>query len=289
MFKCTDCNIEFKSYKGLQTHNSKTHKIQGVNTHVNFYYNGQWPLCKCGCMEKLNFQGGKFGDYIRGHAAKINGGFYSEKGAEKSAETRRKQFASGERTQWNKGIPKTKEQMKACAEAAQNPERRKKISKKLTGKKKSPDHIAKIKADRQKYWGDREHQLQQRERRMQYIINNGLGYSSKLEEVFKEILNSLGIEYIDQFYVREIKALYDFKIKGKNILIEVDGDYWHCNPNIEKFKDPKLQWHFDNIQRDKIKNQWALENGYQLLRFWENDITSNRFEVVRKLIEILKD
>jgi hypothetical protein len=75
MFKCTDCNIEFKSYKGLQAHNSKTHKIQGVDTHVNFYYNGEWPLCKCGCMEKLNFQGGKFGDYIRGHAAKINGGF----------------------------------------------------------------------------------------------------------------------------------------------------------------------------------------------------------------------
>ena len=123
---------------------------------------------------------------------------------------------------------------------------------------------------------------------MQYIINNGLGYTSKLEEEFELILKSLSIEYYTQFYVKEIKALYDFKIKCKNILIEVDGDYWHCNPNIEKFKEPKLQWHFDNLERDKIKNQWAAANGYQLHRFWENDIVNNRFEVVGKLMELLK-
>jgi len=284
-FTCKDCNIEYNSYKGLQCHNSKTHKIPGVQTYVNFYFNGEWPLCKCGCNEKLNFQGGKFGEYIRGHKARTSGGFYTKEGLEKASSTRKEQFASGERVQWNKGKKYNEAQLASIQESAKNPERRRKIAEKLSGKKKSPEHIAKIKADRKKYWSDREHQLQQRDRRMEYIIKNGLGYSSKLETVFKEILDSLGIEYIDQFYVREIKALYDFKIKGKSILIEVDGDYWHCNPNIEKFKTPTQQWHFDNIERDKIKNQWAKENGYQLLRFWERDITTNRLQVVQTLIE----
>jgi very-short-patch-repair endonuclease len=284
MFKCTDCNIEFKSYKGLQTHNSKTHKIQGVDTHVNFYYNGEWPLCKCGCMEKLNFQGGKFGDYIRGHAAKINGGFYSEKGLEKSAETRREQFASGERTQWNKGISKTEVQMKACIEAAQNPDRRKKISEKLTGKKKSPEHIAKIKADRQKYWSNQENRDAQRVRRSKYMSAHLIKNKTKLEKEFQTILNSLGVSYIFQYAVNGYN--YDFYIPDKNILIEVDGDWWHCNPKLNIQPVYESQKH--TIEHDLIKNKIALDNGYQLLRFWEQDITSNRFEVIANLMEICK-
>jgi len=284
MFKCTDCNIEFKSYKGLQAHNSKTHKIQGVDTHVNFYYNGEWPLCKCGCMEKLNFQGGKFGDYIRGHAAKINGGFYSKEGLEKSAETRREQFASGERTQWNKGISKTEVQMKACIEAAQNPERRKKISEKLTGKKKSPEHIAKIKADRQKYWSNQENRDAQRVRRSKYMSAHLIKNKTKLEKEFQTILNSLGVSYIFQYAVNGYN--YDFYIPDKNILIEVDGDWWHCNPKLNIQPVYESQKH--TIEHDLIKNKIALDNGYQLLRFWEQDITSNRFEVIANLMEICK-
>lgn len=63
-FICKDCNIEFKSYKGLQTHSSKVHNIPGVETYVNFHYNGEWPVCKCGCMEKLKINGLKIMDIL---------------------------------------------------------------------------------------------------------------------------------------------------------------------------------------------------------------------------------
>ena len=289
MYKCNDCQLEFNTYKGLQGHNSQKHKIPGAVTYVNFYLNGEWPVCKCGCNEKLNFIAGKFGEFLRGHAARVNGGFYSPEGAIKSGNTRKKKFKNGELTQWNKGRKLTEEELLKFRDIASNPTRRKKISDSLTGKKKSPEHIEKIKADRKKYWSDRSHQLEQRERRMQYIINNGLGHTSKLEKVFEEILNSLGVEYYTQFYAKDIKALYDFKIRGKNILIEVDGDYWHCNPSLDKFSTPTRQWHLDNLARDKIKNEWAEKHGYILLRFWEHDIVKDRFSVVSKLIELLKD
>ena len=42
MYKCNECQLEFKTYKGLQGHNSQKHKIPGVITYVNFYLNGEW-------------------------------------------------------------------------------------------------------------------------------------------------------------------------------------------------------------------------------------------------------
>ena len=38
MFKCNNCNIEFKSYKGLQTHNSKAHDIPGYYFKVHPFF-----------------------------------------------------------------------------------------------------------------------------------------------------------------------------------------------------------------------------------------------------------
>lgn len=114
MFKCSKCNREFNSYKGLQNHSSRTHKLNAEQLYVDYYYNSKWPLCKCGCKEKLNRHGGKFGEYIRGHVARVNGGFYTKEGIDKSSETRRQQFATGEREQWNKGKEMSEEYKAAC-------------------------------------------------------------------------------------------------------------------------------------------------------------------------------
>lgn len=103
-FTCTDCNRNFNSYKSLQNHNSRTHKIKGIQTFINMYHGGIHPKCKCGCDQELNYQNGKFGEYIRGHVARTNGGFYTEAGINKSSETRRQQYKNGTRKQWNTGI-----------------------------------------------------------------------------------------------------------------------------------------------------------------------------------------
>jgi very-short-patch-repair endonuclease len=36
---------------------------------------------------------------------------------------------------------------------------------------------------------------------------------------------------------------------------------------------------------DRLKTKHATDRNYQLLRFWENDITTNRLQVVQTLIE----
>lgn len=109
--------------------------------------------------------------------------------------------------------------------------------------------------------------------------------TSKLEEDFaKEFLDKLGVEYVYQYEAKDIGRFYDFFIPKSNLIIEVDGDYWHGNP--EKYDDSELKRHQIRAQRvDEYKNKWALLHGIPILRIWESDIRKNP----KKVMKILKE
>jgi len=64
---------------------------------------------------------------------------------------------------------------------------------------------------------------------------------------------------------------YDFKIKDKPFIIEVDGDFWHGNPNTKS--------HFDKVvivkENDLLKKEMAKNRGYKVVRLWERDINKD--------------
>jgi len=292
-FKCHICQTEYDSYLGLSRHCRVTHDIDKDKLRVIVYNNGEDPLCKCGCGEKVgwNYKEEKFNDFKHGHYVRTTGGFYSPDGAKKSGETRKQRFASGEIQQWNKGVSleeaygkKRAEQIKKSISS--NTDRSSKISNTLSGKKKSEEHVKKITEDRRKYWADAENRLKQRDRRLVQFAEKRVGkvVNNKLEQSFRKILDENGIKYIQSF--NSGRFVYDFYIPVKNILIEVDGDFYHSNPN--KYPDgPVYEIQKHNAKNDIHKNEWAKTNGYTLLRFWESDIQKNRFEVVKTLIENL--
>jgi very-short-patch-repair endonuclease len=284
MFKCNHCKNEYNSFNGLARHSTHAHNVPRVELYMLVNNIPSIPKCKCGCGQEVKFQSSKFAEYIQGHIARANGGFYSEKGAKKSGETRKKRFASGEITQWNKGKQYTDEQLKVYQAAAAKPERKEKISKALKGKKKSPEHVAKIKADRQKYWSDATNRHNQRIRRTAYMNSHLIKHETKLETAFRNILDMIGISYTFQYTVDGYN--YDFYIPDKNILIEVDGDWWHCNPNLGI--QPIYESQLHTVEHDLVKNQLAESKGYKLIRFWENDIVNNRLACIEQLIGVLK-
>lgn len=101
---------------------------------------------------------------------------------------------------------------------------------------------------------------------------------NKLETLVSSILDENNIKYYFQFFLKSKEGMsksYDFKIKNKKILIEIDGDYFHGGPGVKKhfFKLNEV------IKNDKLKNQLAKQRGYTLLRFWESDIY-NRPEII---------
>jgi very-short-patch-repair endonuclease len=277
-FKCEICDKEYDTLWSLSSHNVKKHKIKPQETFIKHNLEGKTPECKCGCGEVPTFLGIQkgFRDYIRGHASRVNNNWgHNVDAQKKSKDTQRKLYGSGELVIWNKGLTKEDdERLDYGDKISSNLERNKKISKALKGRKRPQYVLDKLDEGMREYWGKEENKEKQSHKRLLYIKENGFTVISNLENNFSKLLDNLNIDYYQQFYVREIKSLYDFKIKGKNILIEIDGDFWHCNPKTEH-KIPVIEHQKNNLIKDKIKTEWCLKNNYILLRFWEDDINNN--------------
>lgn len=107
--------------------------------------------------------------------------------------------------------------------------------------------------------------------------------TSKLEEDFAKLfLDKLNIKYIYQFEAKDIKRFYDFYLPESNLLIEIDGDYYHSNPLIYENKQLN-RMQIKNKKIDEYKNKWALLNCIPIMRIWEYDIRNNPEEVMQKL------
>lgn len=65
--------------------------------------------------------------------------------------------------------------------------------------------------------------------------------------------------------------LYDAHVKNSNILIEVNGDYWYCNPKVYT-SGPINEMQKSHLRRDFAKKNHAKQQGYYLITVWEKDI-----------------
>jgi very-short-patch-repair endonuclease len=108
---------------------------------------------------------------------------------------------------------------------------------------------------------------------------------NKLEKFVSLILDEHNIKYNFQFFLKNKDGIcksYDFKIKDTNILLEIDGDYWHGGPGVEK--------HFSKVeeikQNDLFKDQLAKNNNFLLIRIWESDIYNKPESLIHKIQEI---
>jgi len=68
-----------------------------------------------------------------------------------------------------------------------------------------------------------------------------------------------------------------------NILVEADGDYWHGNPD---YFTTLNEIQIINKKNDIFKDELAKQEGYLLLRFWENQIKKINFEI--EFLEAIK-
>jgi len=89
------------------------------------------------------------------------------------------------------------------------------------------------------------------------------------------ILDELNIDYEQQFHLDPYH--YDFKVG--NTLIEYNGDYWHCNPDI--YENGPINYNqLYTVKKDANKYEIAKENGYEVLVVWENDLINNKNKVL---------
>ena len=255
--KCPYCDKRFENYNGLTKH-VFSHKAHGEDITreqllADFKYNGVRPTCKCGCgqLTDISYRGGvHFVDYVLGHHARVHNNWgHNEKAKEHSAETRREQYRSGQRIQWNKG--------KIWEETYTNFD---------------IERLRKI------------HQ-----EKMRKMLSDGIfSISSMVEKRFiDECIKPLGIDFNTQYYISDLHHYCDVYIPSKNTIVEFQGDYWHGNP--KKYKKEELtEYQLEKIRKDDELRNYCKDNGLRLIEVWESDFNKDKESINNLLAEMTR-
>jgi very-short-patch-repair endonuclease len=254
------------------------HKLNRSEYLIQNKYNGIHPLCECGCGTKMTYRAyiRDFPKYIKKHLhvllkgksfEEIWGDPNSPKRVEAISQSRKKKFASGEYEHIREAVRENRKQPTLGSNISQGSQGVPKPKPEGFGIGRKHSDLTKSKMS---------------DSAVGRVISTDKQHSSRLELTFISILEDLGIEYARFYYAKPIKAFYDVYIPQFNTLIEVDGDFWHCNPKI--YPEAIYESQKKNLLRDHEKNTWAVDNGYSIIRFWEYDINHNKEHV----IEILK-
>lgn len=130
--------------------------------------------------------------------------------------------------------------------------------------------------------------IQKRKNTLYKNYPNGIPVcSSKLEYRILNICKNNNIKYVHQYFIN--RHSYDFKFE-KNIILEIQGDYWHANPLFYKGTDV-LNHKGKNItasqlwQKDKNNKILAEKYGYKVFYLWENDINKMKDEQILDYIK----
>jgi hypothetical protein len=105
----------------------------------------------------------------------------------------------------------------------------------------------------------------------------------KVKELLEEVFGVCGKDFEEEFPY----GVFTFDFKVGKYLIEVQGDFWHCNPRT-RHKEAKHASQRVNVSRDRKKERVVNEKGeYTLIKLWEDDIINN-IKKIRKCIQNLK-
>lgn len=291
IFYCSECSKEFDNYVSFRKHMGMKHKIKSEEIYVKYKLNGVQPTCKCGCGTKTKFLGDDLGfsGYSKGHIARIKNNWgHNPTALEKSRKTQRKLYKNGDLVIWNKGLSKdTDERVKKYGETIKGDiERGNKISKILLSKniKRTEEQKQKNREWQIHSWSTNvEKREKQSRKRIAWLKSKQSSKKSKLEKSFDIILNNLNIVFEPQYEFN--KRLFDYYLPEYNILIEVDGDWFHVNPLF--YSKPEYKAQKITLINDEYKNKLCSDNNIQLIRYWEDDIKNNIEWVINDLKEKL--
>lgn len=116
---------------------------------------------------------------------------------------------------------------------------------------------------------------------------------SSLNRIIGEFLKESNVEFESEYILWETDfqpRYYDFKIG--NVLIELNGTFWHADPrkykenDILKFPGTDGVSAKDIWEKDKVKENLAIVNGFQIKYYWESEII-NQIELEKIKKELL--
>ncbi len=104
------------------------------------------------------------------------------------------------------------------------------------------------------------------------LTYNARKLRNNLTEVEKYIWQELRLHNLDVKFRRQAvigRYIVDFVCFERKLIVEIDGGQ-----------------HADS-QKDKVREQWLSDQGFQILRFWNSEVLENREGVLQKIYECL--
>lgn len=138
-------------------------------------------------------------------------------------------------------------------------EARRKVSDSLTGREFSDEHKARIGAATRRQWANGERQQP---------------FTPQWEKDAAAWLVEAGVEFHHQYNIPGFSHPYDFHLPGRNLLIELDGCFWH---GCECQGGPSNHYIEANVKRDRETERIAANFGYRLVRIRECEFSREQF------------
>lgn len=132
---------------------------------------------------------------------------------------------------------------------------------------------------------------EQRSKNMQAVKSSG----SKEELALTKALWSLGYRYRKNN--KTVFGKPDITFKSQKIAIFIDSEFFH-GKDFETKKKPATNAEFwdkkirRNIERDKEVNEFLLQSGWLVLRFWSTEVRKNLehvVDIIRKTVDSAKN
>ncbi len=203
----------------------------------------------------------------------LQGKKLSEEHKKKLSEIRKKLFEDGKMTAWNKGKKMNKPSWmkgKNHTPEANEKNRLAHLGKPAWNKDKKTGIIPWNKGKIGTLHHTEEVKARIREFRLKQIFPLR---DSTPEIKIQNFLKQLNLKFLAHRPMREIENSYqsDIFIPSINLVIEIDGDYWHGNTDNPRFKILN-QKQINTKEKDAIRTKELQERGFKVLRLWESDI-----------------
>lgn len=285
---CKICGTVCKNRRSFGMHLSKTHPGYSIEKYAaEFYYNNQVPLCKCGCGGPVKWHKTKyeFNEYINGH---------NKKWTTDNQPSFTKEQVEYRNQRIKEAYAKNKEQItekisKSVRKALNKPEWKKAQSNKMLKLWKQPGYRKKISKAQEESWqqnyDERYKKIFTKEFSKKISFANSkrkIKVSKQEKQAIKSIGRSLS-SALDTQFVLESKdgysKKYDLYIPEWNLLIELDGIYWHGLDRDSCYSVSQIA----SMANDLNKNRLAIENNIGLIRIALDDDTLNTIKVLSNI------
>jgi very-short-patch-repair endonuclease len=102
---------------------------------------------------------------------------------------------------------------------------------------------------------------------------------TKIEDYMYTLLTKVDIDFIFQYKFKN--RFFDFGIPSLNLLIEVDGDYWHGKDiAYENLNNQQI----NTFRNDRYKDDLVNNSDWKLVRIWESDIHKITIKELKELV-----